>query len=50
MAKKTSKEENWVQAYRQARKAGVVLTRRRNSKGQYVCYMSKESLGLLGNL
>ena len=36
-------KENWMQARRQAKQMGIVLTRRRNSKGEYVCYLSKKA-------
>ena len=36
-------KENWVEAKRQAKQMGIVLTRRRNSKGEYVCYLSKKA-------
>ena len=44
-AKGTSAEgkENWLEAKRQAEQMGIVLTRRRNSKGEYVCYLNKKA-------
>jgi len=36
-------KENWVEAKRQAKQMGIVLTRRRNSKGEYVCYLNKKA-------
>ena len=36
-------KENWVEAKRQAKQMGIVLTRRQNSKGEYVCYLSKKA-------
>ena len=36
-------KENWMKAKRQAEQMGIVLTRRRNSKGEYVCYLSKKA-------
>jgi hypothetical protein len=32
-----------VEAKRQAKQMGIVLTKRRNSKGEYVCYLSKKA-------
>jgi hypothetical protein len=40
---KVKKGENWMMARRQAEQMGIVLTRRRNSKGEYVCYLSKKA-------
>ena len=40
---KVKRGENWVEAKRQAKQMGIVLTRRRNSKGEYVCYLSKKA-------
>ena len=36
-------KENWMQARRQAKQMGIVLTKRRNSKGEYVCYLNKKA-------
>ena len=36
-------KENWMKAKRQAKQMGIVLTRRRNSKGEYVCYLNKKA-------
>ena len=40
---KVKRGENWLQARRQAEQMGIVLTKRRNSKGEYVCYLSKKA-------
>ena len=40
---KVKKGENWLQARRQAKQMGIVLTKRRNSKGEYVCYLNKKA-------
>ena len=43
MAKKRSKEEErWKKAHRQAAQMGIVLTRRKDSKGEYVCYLDRK--------
>ena len=34
---------NWTKAHRQAAQSGIVLTHRRNSKGEYVCYLNKKA-------
>ena len=41
--KESRTKENWMQAKRQAEQMGIVLTRRRNSKGEYVCYLNKKA-------
>ena len=38
---------DWAQAHRQAQQMGIVLTRRKNAKGEYVCYLSKKSQSVL---
>jgi hypothetical protein len=43
--KRMNKKENWVQAQKQAKQMGIVLTKRKNSKGEYVCYLDKKSKG-----
>ena len=44
MKRKKSKEnEQWAEAHRQAAQMGVVLTRRKNSSGGYVCYMTDKA-------
>lgn len=51
MTKKKDKEEvNWQKAYRQAVRSGIVLTRRKDSQGNYVCYFNKKTGGLLSCL
>ena len=34
---------NWEKARRQAEQSGIVLTRRRDKNGDYVCYMSAKA-------
>ena len=44
MKKKRDKENaQWTEAHRQAAKIGIVLTRRKNSKGEYVCFMTAKA-------
>lgn len=52
MAKKEiAKKAHWALAKRQADRMGVVLTRRKNSKGEYVCYLKRGAgMGLLVDL
>ena len=52
MAKKEiTKKSHWALAKRQADRMGVVLTRRKNSKGEYVCYLKRGAgMGLLVDL
>ena len=38
-------KENWAQAQKQAKQMGIVLTKRKNAKGEYVCYLDKKSKG-----
>ncbi|MBR6830198.1 MAG: hypothetical protein IKM83_06260 [Paludibacteraceae bacterium] len=40
---KTDEIENWAKAQRQAKQMGIVLTKRKNSKGEYVCFLNKKS-------
>jgi hypothetical protein len=45
------KEESyWKKAQRQAAQYGITLTKRKDSQGNYVCYMGKKSRNLLANL
>ena len=44
---KSEENENWAKAYRQAERCGIKLTKRKNSQGHYVCYLSKKSRNLL---
>lgn len=48
MSKK--EKENWEKAYRQAERCGIKLTKRKDSQGNYVCYLSKKSRGLFNLL
>jgi len=49
MSKKKDEENaNWQAAHRQAARWGITLTKRKNSEGSYVCYLSKQSRNLLG--
>ena len=41
--RKVKEKENWAQAQRQAKQMGIVLTKRKNSQGEYVCYLDKKS-------
>lgn len=41
--KESEKGANWELAKRQAAQMGIVLTRRQNSQGEYVCYLNKKS-------
>ena len=41
--RKIKEKENWALAQRQANQMGIVLTRRKNSQGEYVCYLNKRS-------
>ena len=41
--RKIKEKENWALAQRQAKQMGIVLTRRKNSQGEYVCYLNKRS-------
>ena len=34
---------NWAKAQRQAAQSGIVLTQRKDSNGDYVCYLSKKA-------
>ena len=43
--KRMNKKENWALAQKQAKQMGIVLTKRKNSKGEYVCYLDKKSKG-----
>ena len=47
---KSQEKANWLKARQQAARSGITLTRRKNSKGEYVCYMNKKSLlpGIFG--
>ena len=47
---KSEENENWTKAYRQAERCGIKLTKRKNSQGHYVCYLSKKSRNLLSLL
>ena len=40
---KAKEKANWAQAQRQAEQMGIVLTRRQNSQGEYICYLNKKS-------
>ena len=42
---KMKQTENWAQAQKQAKQMGIVLTKRKNAKGEYVCYLDKKSKG-----
>jgi hypothetical protein len=42
-SKKSKGKENWVLARTQAAQLGIVLTRRKNSDGNYVCYLRKNA-------
>ena len=48
MSKK--EKENWEKAYRQAERCGIKLTKRKDSQGNYVCFLSKKSRNLLACL
>lgn len=48
--KKDPEEAHWQEAHRQAVQCGITLTKRKNSKGEYVCYLSKKSRNLLACL
>lgn len=51
MSKKEDHEDgNWQEAHRQAARLGIVLTRRKDSQGNYVCYPDKKSKNLLFRL
>ena len=51
MSKKKNEENaNWHAAYRQAAQWGITLTKRKDSQGNYVCYLSKQSRNLLSCL
>ena len=41
--KQMNKKENRALAQKQAKQMGIVLTKRKNSKGEYVCYLDKKS-------
>ena len=41
--KKNKEKENWALARSQAAQSGIVLTRRKNSDGNYVCYLNNKS-------
>lgn len=45
-----SEEKDFRKARRQAAQCGIVLTRRRDKNGDYVCYLSKKARrnGLFG--
>ena len=34
---------NWTKARRQAAKCGIVLTNRKDSNGDYICYLGKKA-------
>ncbi len=50
--KRQEMKENahWQKAHCQAVQCGITLTKRKNSKGDYVCYLSKKSRNLLSCL
>ena len=48
--KKNEKNANWQKAYRQAARWGITLTKRKDSQGNYVCFLSKNSRNLLACL
>jgi len=43
-------EAQWRKAQQQAQRSGIVLTRRKRSKGEYFCYLNKKSKGGLFGL
>lgn len=43
-------KKNWKKAQRQAARCGITLTKRKDSQGNYVCYLSKKSRNLLACL
>ncbi len=44
MTTKNKREETqWKKAHAQAERLGIMLTRRKTGKGEYVCYMNPRS-------
>ena len=42
---KSQEKANWAKAYRQATRCGITLTKRKDSQGNYVCYLNKKAKG-----
>ena len=41
--KKSNEKADWEKAHSQAIQMGVLLTRRKNSKGEYICYLNPKA-------
>ena len=49
-SEKVVENANWEKARRQAVRSGIILTKRKDSQGNYVCYFNKKTGALLSSL